>query len=311
MAGLWLAELQACIRLAEMRQDPAFAEKCRALFSRAQRSMLDELWREFPYGGHFINYHDSRGENESENCFIAQLAGQWFADLMDLGDLVPADKIRQALRTVWNRNICFRDFALMTDEITPEGDPYGYGYTFLQYDEVYYGCLALSRGMREEGMECFRRIWAAASGSPFTAGLTYYADGTFSGLPYYMTNPASLFLPNALSGWLPDAVRGELRIKIASPDQPLELPLFSPRIWVWLSYRGEGRKVRYELRVLKVLEDAVFDTVRIVDPADNLQAAGMEGEQSASSCSTVFRAVRPLRAGDRISFSAGGRGEEA
>lgn len=300
VASLWLAELQACIRLAQHQQDEAFAQKCRKLFEIAQESMIQELWREFPYGAHFINYHDSLGENISNNCFIAQLAGQWFADLMDLGDLLPTDKISTALRTIWNRNICFRDFKLMSDETTPEGDACGYHYTFIQYDEAYYGCLAITRGMVAEGLECFRRVWEVSHNAPWNIGLTYQTDGFFTGLPYYMTNPASLFLLDALAGWLPDASNRCLQIRLADPDQPLEMPLFSPKIWVWLSYQTEKG---IQLRIEKILDDAVFDRVYLKDSRQFCLSEGTKGHLESTPEKTVFHADKPFCEGSCISFS--------
>ncbi len=302
VASLWLAELKACIRLAEFQKDTEFANQCMALFEQAQKSMIDKLWKEFSYGGHFINYCDVRGNHESENCFIAQLAGQWFADLMDLGDLLPAEKIREALNTIWNRNVNFKNFTLMSDETTPEGDAYGFGYTFLQYDEVYFGCLAISRGMAEYGLECYRRIWEATKSSPWNIGLTYQTDGFFTGLPYYMTNPASLFMLDVLGGWLPDAVAGRLQIEPTNVEDELELPVFSPKVWAWISWKA-GKYC--EIRIDRLEEDVAFTEVFWKNARDVCAVEGLEGEFEMKEEGALFRAMRPLRVGDVVRFVFG------
>lgn len=263
VAILWLAELKAGIKLGEQKGDAEFAEKCEQLFLRAQESVIRELWNEnYDFGGYFNNYYDCSGGTKSENCFIAQLAGQWFADLMDLGDLLPADKISEALKTIYQRNIRLHDMKLMNDETTPEGDFYAYEYTFIQYDEVYYACLAIYRGMVEEGLDCFRRIYDATNHAPWNIGLTYKTDGRFEGLPYYMTNPASLFLLEALSGWVPDAVGGTIRFAPKMIDEKsLKLPLFSPSVWMQMEYQKNPEEEIYQLKVQKVL-DAEFTKLK-------------------------------------------------
>lgn len=226
VASLWLAELRCCMKIAELFGDEAFAAECETLFETAQKSMIDKLWtEEFDYGGYFRNYRDTASGKESNNCFIAQLAGVWFADILDLGDILPADKVNEAFSTIAKRNLHCGDIKLMSDETTPEGDPAWFGYTFVQYDEQYYACPAIRRGHYADGMEVYRRV--ASLPDLWNIGLTYFTDGKFMGLPYYMTNPASMALIEAYSGFLPDALRGVLHL---SPVCEFEnLPLQSPR----------------------------------------------------------------------------------
>ncbi len=263
VAILWLAELKASIKLAEAMGDKDFAYKCEDLFVKSQKAVVDELWKEFPYGGHFINYYDKVSGKSSDNCFIAQLAGQWFADLMYLGDLLPPKMIDESLKTIWSRNIEFDNFKLMNDETTSDGKIFSYGYTFVQYNQAYFACLAITRGMVENGLSCVERIWEASNESPWNIGLTYFTDGSFSGLPYYMTNPVSLFLIDALSGWLPNACDKSIRFKIADEKNALTLPLFSPKIWVKLTYNPIINGANYSINITKNVEDNTFNSIII------------------------------------------------
>lgn len=224
VASLWLAELKCCVKAAALLGDTAFTEKCERLFERAQKSMIEKLWTdEFGYG-YFRNYLDTAGGRESKNCFIAQLAGVWFADSLDLGEILPSSYVEETFSTIAKRNLRLGDIKLMSDETTPEGDPAWFGYTFIQYDESYYACPAIRRGFVEDGLEVYRRI--AALPNPWNMGLTYFTDGKFMGLPYYMTNPASIALIEAYSGFLPDALRGV--VHLAPVCEFENLPLYAP-----------------------------------------------------------------------------------
>lgn len=253
VASLWIAELAVCERMALAMGDGAFAQDCKKRRAHACEQMEKELWTDrYPFGGYYKNYHDALGGRVSENCFIAQLAGEWFADLVDVESGLPKERVREALGTVYERNVDIRDVVIMNDETTPEGDFFGFGYTFLQYDEVYYGCLAVYRDLIREGMRVFEKVWQRTKDMQWNIGLTYYTDGRFCGLPYYMTNPASLFLLDALSGWLPDAANGVLKIFPHTPDGRLVQPLFSPRIWLMLDYEKKDSQAVYGLEVLRL-----------------------------------------------------------
>lgn len=253
VASLWIAELAVCERMALALEDADFAAECSARRKQACEQMEKELWTDrYPFGGYYKNYHDALGGRVSENCFIAQLAGEWFADLMDVESGLTKERVKEALGTIYERNVDIRDIVIMNDETTPEGDFYGFGYTFLQYDEVYYGCLAIYRDMIREGMRIFEKVWQRTKDAQWNIGLTYYTDGRFCGLPYYMTNPASLFLLEALSGWMPDAANGVLKIFPHTQDGRLVLPLFSPRLWLMLDYEKKDGRAVYGLEVLRL-----------------------------------------------------------
>ena len=253
VASLWISELAVCRKLAALYQDTAFDEICTAFQKKALASMDAELWNDhYSYGSYYNNYNDILRGRKSENCFIAQLAGEWMAELLDTPDGLPREKISEALTTIARRNVDIHDIRLMNDETTPEGDFYGYGYTFLQYDEVYYGCLAVYLDQTEAGLKIFKKIFDCTRDAQWNIVLTWFTDGRPCGLPYYMTNPASLFLLDALSGWLPDAAGKKLKIFPHISGNSLSLPLFSPRIWLKLDYRKDSSFADYFLEVLKI-----------------------------------------------------------
>ncbi len=224
VASLWLAELKCLIKIAELFSDDAYKAKCEEMFAVAQKSMIGKLWNtDYDFGGYFQNYKDVISGKESHNCFIAQLAGEWFAQSLYLGDILPEALVREAFATMADRNLYCNDIKMMSDETTPEGDSAWFGYTFVQYDEQYYACPAIRHGYYQDGIEVYQRV--ASLPDPWNIGLTYFTDGKFMGLPYYMTNPASYSLIEAFSGFLPDALRGVIHL---SPVCEFEnLPLHS------------------------------------------------------------------------------------
>lgn len=150
------------------------------------------------------------------------------------------------------------DIKMMSDETTPEGDPAWFGYTFVQYDEQYYACPAIRLGYYEDGIEVYKCV--ASLPDPWNIGLTYFTDGKFMGLSYYMTNPASYSLIEALSGFLPDAVRGVLHL---SPICDVEnLPLCSPKFEGLLTVKGDD----LILQVTRI--GAAFTCIKLTGFAD-------------------------------------------
>ena len=72
-------------------------------FERGQVAFDRRLWR----GDHYA--YDDGGGASSDSIMADQLAGQWYADATGLGDLLPADRVEAALRTIHRMNV--RGFA--------------------------------------------------------------------------------------------------------------------------------------------------------------------------------------------------------
>ena len=258
VSSLWLAELKVCIELAQLNNDLEFELQCTDIFSKAQTSMIDELWNSnYEFGSYFNNYNDKINNKSSENCFIAQLAGQWFANLMDLGDILPKEYILKSIETITNRNVTIKGIKGFNDETTPDGDFGWYGYSFLQYNEVYYGCLAIYNGFIKEGVNCFNKIDAMTKDAPWNIALTYFANGRVGGLPYYMTNTASSFILEAISGYVPNVAQGSIKLSPNTDEHTLSMPLFSPKLWLWLDYSKTSSLIVYKFSATKIINNPV------------------------------------------------------
>ncbi len=154
--SLWLAALRAAEEMSKIMADSKSKDKYHELFTRGQASYIKKLWN----GEYFL--YDTSSEYR-DNIQAEQLAGQWYANMNGLGDLVPEDMQRKALRKVFDFNVMkFGHGELgavsgMTSDgniITKKGNQ--------QVAEVWTGAtfsvaaFMLSKGMKNEG---FHTAW--------------------------------------------------------------------------------------------------------------------------------------------------------
>ncbi len=90
-ASLFLAALLAAQKMAERLGDRSTELRYRAAFEKGRASFEKEIWNG--------NYFGSRA-----SCTLAQLNGQWYADLLGLGSIADNAKIRKALTFILSRN---------------------------------------------------------------------------------------------------------------------------------------------------------------------------------------------------------------
>jgi len=94
--GLFLAAAEAVAAMAEILGDEAVASEYRRLVERGKRVFEEKLWN-----GEYYNF-DSSGEKHSDSIMADQLAGQWYARACGLEPIVPPDRARKALMTIFN-----------------------------------------------------------------------------------------------------------------------------------------------------------------------------------------------------------------
>ena len=96
--GLWLGALRAGEETARLLNDAPAAAEYHAIFLKGQKTYIDTLWN-----GQYFRY-----DTESENDKLIQadqLAGQWYANMLGLGDLVPRAMQRTTLKTIYDHNV--------------------------------------------------------------------------------------------------------------------------------------------------------------------------------------------------------------
>ncbi len=82
--GLWLAALRAAEEIAHVLGDNAAAAKYHAMFAKGQTTYISKLWT-----GEYFRYDTS--SEYRDDVQADQLAGQWYANMTGLGDLVPRE----------------------------------------------------------------------------------------------------------------------------------------------------------------------------------------------------------------------------
>jgi non-lysosomal glucosylceramidase len=96
--GLWLASLRAAEETARLLGEQAEAAKYHEMFLKAQKSYVSKLWN-----GEYFNYDMESPTRDDVQA--DQLAGQWYANLTGLGDLVPREMQRSALKKIFAFNV--------------------------------------------------------------------------------------------------------------------------------------------------------------------------------------------------------------
>jgi non-lysosomal glucosylceramidase len=155
--GLWLAALRASEETAMILGEVNSATHYHGLFLKAQKTYIDKLWN-----GDYFRYDmqsDYRDAIQAD-----QLAGQWYANMTGLGDLVPQPMQRSALKKIYENNVLRFGKGEMgaangmnADGSIMRGNEQG--------EEVWVGtsfglaALLLSEGLKEEGFHTARGLY--------------------------------------------------------------------------------------------------------------------------------------------------------
>jgi non-lysosomal glucosylceramidase len=96
--NLWLAALRAAEETGKTLNDESSASEYHHLFLKAQQTYIDKLWN-----GEYFRY-DTESEFQ-DSIQTDQLAGQWYANMTGLGDLVPHEMQIKALKKIYANNV--------------------------------------------------------------------------------------------------------------------------------------------------------------------------------------------------------------
>ena len=153
--SLVLGALAALEAMHRRTGDAARADELAACRARAAEAFERRLWR----GTHYA--YDDGGGASSDSVMADQLAGQWYADVTGLGDLVAPDRTETALRTVHELNVVAYGDGLLgaVNGMRPDGTV---DESSEQSAEVWVGttyalsAFMIGRGLVEEGWETAR-----------------------------------------------------------------------------------------------------------------------------------------------------------
>ncbi|MGC2619238.1 MAG: GH116 family glycosyl-hydrolase, partial [Acidobacteriaceae bacterium] len=96
--NLWLAALRAGEETARILGDSKTAAEYHALFLKGQKTYIADLWN-----GEYFRY--DTGSDSKNDIQTDQLAGQWYANLTGLGDIVPHDMQVSAAKKIFDYNV--------------------------------------------------------------------------------------------------------------------------------------------------------------------------------------------------------------
>jgi non-lysosomal glucosylceramidase len=196
---LYLGALAALEAMARQIGAGAEAAAFTARRDRARAAFERRLWR-----GSYYAYDDG-GRASSDTVMADQLAGQWYADVTGLGDLVAADRIITTLRTIHRLNVRSFHGGRMgaVNGMRPDGTVDD---SSEQSAEVWIGttyalaALMIGRGLVDEGWETARGAAAVTyeRGLWFRTPEAYDGNGNFRA-PLYMRPLAIWAIEEALA----------------------------------------------------------------------------------------------------------------
>jgi non-lysosomal glucosylceramidase len=97
--ALWLAALRAGIRMGTVVGDEAVVARWSRIHDLGSAAFEDKLWNGICYR------FDTSRDDATAPIMADQLAGQWYADAIGLGDLAAPERIETALRTIFEMNV--------------------------------------------------------------------------------------------------------------------------------------------------------------------------------------------------------------
>lgn len=103
IGALYLAALEAFEKMAEFLSDAEITEECMKRFSNGKKNYDDSLWN----GEYWIQIYDEKKRKYSQygtGCLADQLFGQFWAGMLDLGSVLPEDKIDITLNSIMKYN---------------------------------------------------------------------------------------------------------------------------------------------------------------------------------------------------------------
>jgi uncharacterized protein (DUF608 family) len=103
LSGLYLAALRAGEVMAIEMEDPGFSEKCHRILETGRKNFVEKMWN----GEYFIQTLDPKNPNNIgsyDGCEIDQVLGQGWAWQVGLGQVLPKEETKQALKSLWKYN---------------------------------------------------------------------------------------------------------------------------------------------------------------------------------------------------------------
>ncbi|HUU69309.1 MAG TPA: GH116 family glycosyl hydrolase, partial [Planctomycetota bacterium] len=160
IASLWLASLKAGIRLAGEMVDAKKAARWKGWYAKGVKS-FEKLWN----GEYYVLWKEMHKNGRTDECCMTdQIDGDWFTALMGWGNVLPVDRIKAALRSIFRYNYSTED-GLKNATYPPGKQPRISTYLNLQEEAPWTGIeyaiasMFIDYGMIHEGLEIVRNVY--------------------------------------------------------------------------------------------------------------------------------------------------------
>ncbi len=103
---IYLCALRAGEEIARALGDETTAHEYRAVFESGRKKLDEQLWN----GEFYIHKIETENKGQElkyqlgKGCLSDQMLGQWMAHVVDLGYLLPPDRVRSAMRSIYDYN---------------------------------------------------------------------------------------------------------------------------------------------------------------------------------------------------------------
>lgn len=250
IGGLWLAALRAAEEMARLQREPELAQKLCATFERGSSAYDRALWNG-EYYGQVLGPADPEEFQYKDGCLSDQLLGQWWAHLLDLGYILPADHVQQALRSIvrYNFRRGFHDFEheyrVFADEddagllvcTWPRGGrpavPVRYADEVWTGVEYQVGAHCIMEGQPADGLlvlEALRARYSGTRRNPYNE--IECGD-------HYARSLAGWSALEAMSGFRYNAVDDSLKFAPATVDREFQVPFITGNGWGTYEQTGD------------------------------------------------------------------------
>ncbi|AWR96887.1 hypothetical protein DFR86_04490 [Acidianus sulfidivorans JP7] len=161
------------------------------ILEKARETLLS-LWN----GKYFISWENKKTGEKKETCLNSQILGEFWCDILGLGNIVGEDKVKKALESIYKLNGSASNYCLVNSvdengKIDESTDQMKSCWPRINFAIAAHMIL---KGMKEQGLEIAKKEWNTISKYPWNQPSKINAyDGSQFGLPYYIGS-LSVFL---------------------------------------------------------------------------------------------------------------------
>jgi uncharacterized protein (DUF608 family) len=308
--SMWLGELRAAVRAAEIVGDADAAERFDGVLQRGVESFEELFWN----GEYYSLCYDPKQDKVDPGCMADQVSGQLFARVLALGTIHEEGHVRSALRAVHRHNL--KEEEGLLNGVDPEGRTdwrYFCRYSGRGDDEArggqwptpwtgteyYVAAVMAAEGLCEEALDVARNVYDRYR----RAGMVY--NHIECGEHYFRPLAAWAMLP-ALQGLTYDRAEGRLAFAPRMDADQCDTAFLLPGAWGRLSQHRSGDGQTDAVRVctgelpVSRLALAVEDGASGVQAELNGHAVAAELEGEGSEVTVILEEPIALTEGDEL-----------